>query len=394
VLAVGHYFRARRSRRIKPRDIVLLTGLYAIGCLFKEHAIMLPGLLLGAELTVLGGTLSGAFRKGGLRVLWLVLALTAVIFWGVHASIVGNLAGDYPSRAFWGMSHRDRVLTMLGVVPGWVRLLFLPTRLKVEYLPQEILRANSFGWPQFLGSALLLGLGSTAALLRRRVPAVTFAAVWMAVTIFPVSNLTVPTGVLLAERTLSLPSVGAALALGAGISWIADRAVTWTTATRRIALVLGAAVLIAGVVRSALRQPVWRNNDSFFDQMLVEAPKSYRSHWIRGLRLFEQRDAAGGDKEFVTALDLFPNDPALLAQVADRYRASDRCNEAVPLYRRSLDIEAGQHYLRRRMIECLFKADRPDEAREEVARALAARAPGARGDSVWVDSLTRLRTKP
>jgi tetratricopeptide (TPR) repeat protein len=204
----------------------------------------------------------------------------------------------------------------------------------------------------------------------------------------------VPSGVLLAERTLFLPTVGAALSLGAGIAWILDRATAWTTVRRRIASALGAAVLTAGVVRSALRQPVWRNNDLFFDQMLVDAPKSYRSHWIRGLRLFETRDAAGGDKEFATALNLFPNDPALLAQVADRYRASGRCDEAVPLYRQSLVIEPRTSYLRRRMIECLFKADRLDEAREEVARALATHARGARRDSIWVDSLIRLRTKP
>jgi thioredoxin-like negative regulator of GroEL len=167
----------------------------------------------------------------------------------------------------------------------------------------------------------------------------------------------------------------------------------WRTATRRIALVLGAAVLTAGVVRSALRQPVWRNNDSFFDQMLVDAPKSYRSHWIRGLRLLQKRDAAGGDREFATALGLFPDDPALLVQVADRYHASGRCDEAVPLYRRSLVIDAGRYYLRRRVIECLVKADRLDEAREQVSGALATHARGARGDSIWVDSLIRLRTK-
>jgi hypothetical protein len=393
ILAVGHYVRARRNRTITPRDIALLGGLYAIGCLFKEHAIVLPALLLAAEVTVLGRSFADVFR-GELRVLWLVLGLTAVLFWGVHASVVGNVAGDFPSPAFWGMSHRDRVLTMLGVVPEWFRLLFFPARLKVEYVPQEIPLATTFGWPQLLGTGLLLGAGAAAFHFRRRKPVVTFAALWVAVTLFPVSNLLVPSGVLLAERTLFLPSVGAALALGAGISWIWDRAAAWTIVRRKIALGLGAAVLTAGVVHSALRQPVWRNNDSFFDQMLVDAPKSYRSHWIRGLRLFEKRDAAGGDKEFATALDLFPNDPALLAQVADRYRSSGRCDQAVPLYRQSLVIEARKSYLRRRMIECLFKADRLDEAREEVSRALVTHAPGARRDSIWVDSLIRLRSKP
>ncbi len=393
VLAVGRYISARRTRSIEPRDIVLLTALYAVGCLFKEHAIMLPALLLAAEITLPGGSLSGAFRPRELRVLWLVLGLTAIAFWGAHVSVVGNVAGDHPSPAFWGMSHRDRVFTMLGVVPELLRLLFFPARLKVEYAPQEIRLATSFGLSQAVGSALLLAIGIAAVRLRRQNPAIAFAALWMAVTLFPVSNLVIPTGALLAERTLFLPSVGAVMAAGATISWIADRMETWTTLRRRIALALGVLVLAAGLVRSAVRQTVWRDNRTVFDQMLVEAPRSYRSHWIHGRRLFQQRDQAGGDRELARALDLFPNDPALLAQVADRYRASGRCGEAVLLYRRSLLIDERAHYLRPRIIGCLVQGGRLEEAREEAAKGMLARSPDAQHDSARVDSLIRLQER-
>ena len=67
VLAVRHYIVVRRARDIATRDIARLSALYAVACLFKEHALMLPGLLIAAEMTVLDGGLSDAITRSELR---------------------------------------------------------------------------------------------------------------------------------------------------------------------------------------------------------------------------------------------------------------------------------------------------------------------------------------
>ena len=85
----------------------------------------------------------------------------------------------------------------------------------------------------------------------RHAPALAFAILWCAVTLFPVSNLVVVTGVTIAERTLFLPSVGAALTLGGAVSWSATMAAGWTT-TRRCALAFAGVVVLtiaAGVFK-------------------------------------------------------------------------------------------------------------------------------------------------
>src|SRR6202521_455925 len=48
VLAVAYYIEVRRTRDITAKDIALLSALYVTTCLFKEHAIVLPGLLVAA----------------------------------------------------------------------------------------------------------------------------------------------------------------------------------------------------------------------------------------------------------------------------------------------------------------------------------------------------------
>jgi Flp pilus assembly protein TadD len=121
--------------------------------------------------------------------------------------------------------------------------------------------------------------------------------------------------------------------------------------------------------------------------MLIDSPRSYRSHWVRALRLFDARDTEGGDREFAAALQLFPDDPELLAQIGDRYLASERCAEAVRLYRRSMELEPGGRYLGTRLVGCLVRLGRLGEARQELARELLAGEPDARRDSVRYDSI-------
>ena len=60
---------------------------------------------------------------------------------------------------------------------------------------------------------VLAGWVLTALRFRRSLPLVSLGLFWFALCVLPVSNLLFPTGVLLAERTLFLPSFGLSLAV-------------------------------------------------------------------------------------------------------------------------------------------------------------------------------------
>ena len=176
---------------------------------------MLPGLLVVAELIVVPGESPARRRVEWLLPTFLMLGIVLLGFWTVR-TMVGGLVGQDIHPAFHHGGPGLRLFTMLGVVPEWVRLLLVPLRLSADYSPQRIAIATDFGLDQVVGLLMLLTLLLLIWHTRRRAPVAAFGVVWVLVALLPVSNLLLPTGVLLAERTLFLPSVGAMLAVGGG----------------------------------------------------------------------------------------------------------------------------------------------------------------------------------
>jgi len=83
-------------------------------------------------------------------------------------------------------------------------------------------------------------------------------------TISPVANVFFLAGVLLAERTLYLPSVGLAAASG----WLVVSLARRPTG----AAVLLATLLTLGATRTWLRNPTWRDNPAMLQAMWATTP--------------------------------------------------------------------------------------------------------------------------
>ena len=146
---------------------------------------------------------------------------------------------------------------------------------------------------------------------------------------------------------------------------------------------------MAGVIRSGLRARVWRDNDTLFAQMLIDAPLSYRAHYIEAGRLATAHHPVNAEREYRRALALFPYDAGLQASAADLYSRTNRCEAAVPLYRRSVALDSTNHLVRTRLIHCLVRLRNLKEARAAAAASLVHGDLGAREDSIRVDSLER-----
>jgi hypothetical protein len=151
--------------------------------------------------------------------------LVGVAFYYVRTRVLGgNLAGTFVAEHLVGLSMGERAIAMLAVVPQWFRLLFWPAHLRADYGPAEFVAQTAWSWDHTLGLMLLTGSLVLAIASWRRAPLATFGICWSTIALFPVSNVLMPTGILLAERTLFLPSVGAMLALGAFATILVGRA--------------------------------------------------------------------------------------------------------------------------------------------------------------------------
>jgi tetratricopeptide (TPR) repeat protein len=218
-----------------------------------------------------------------------------------------------------------------------------------------------------------------------------FGILWVVLTLFPVSNLLLPTGILLAERTLFLPSVGAMLAVGATAGGLLPALQSLAPARRTLVLAGLWTVVVVGLLRSALRQPVWRDNQTLFAQTVRDAPTSYKAVAAHAVMLLETGQDTAGLREYRTALSIYPDDPNLFLDLGNWYLGKGRCEDALESYARVLELAPGHWAATSRSVLCLIHLDRLDQARAMAQTAVSRGDEGAREKLAYVDSLIARR---
>lgn len=387
-LATGIYLRARRTGWLTPRAATAVLMLYGIGLLSKEHAIVLPALLVAAELTVIQDP-AWRGKIASMRKFALVMILLTVVYLYLRSLVQKDLAGFVPLAVFrfLHMTALDRIETMMTEMPRIARLLVFPTHLSGDYSPTEVAVQKGFALVQLPGIFVILGSALLALAFRKRAPVASFGILWVMIAFLPVSNLLVPAGFITAERTLFFPSVGVVLAAGAAVAYL------MSMESRRIHVLTLATlgVLIGlGLGRSITRIRVWKNNDVFFDQLVKDEPTGYRAHFLRGRHIGTHDRLRETELEYKRAIRLFPYDvPMMLAIAADYYRAG-MCGPTTALLTWTYTIEPLVSEGRYQYVECLGRLRRWDESRAAALEALRVSPAGEgrriRGAFVVADS--------
>ena len=277
----------------------------AAGLLSKENAAVAPGLIVWAW--VLG---IGRPRRRRMLVFvgsWLAIAAVYVALRGAVLHPYARLHDIAP--VFVGQSPVAVRLTAVATLGDVLRLLVFPLTLRVDYSPAERTIVTSVLDGRFLLGLAGVALWATVLVLAwrrgRRVEA--FGLGWIAIAFLPVANLLFPVGILLAERTLYLPSVGLALAAGAALP-------RFPPARLRAA---AAVLVLAGGVRSALRVPVWHDDGAVTLSILEDSPNSYRGPARMGALYQSRGEAARALDALRIATRTFDRDPALCVAGAD-----------------------------------------------------------------------------
>jgi hypothetical protein len=258
VVMVRIYLDGRRAGRITARRWAALCGLFAAAALAKENAFILPGILLAAELFLVDdGPWRGraATLFGGYAALAAVGALLIAIR-GIVLS--GRVGGATPNMALAGLDLFQRMFTMLQVVPQWARLLVWPGRLQADFAPTDFPMPSGVGPPELLGLGLIAATFAVIIYARRRAPVLAFGLTWCVVALLPVSNI-LPTSIMLAKRTLFLPSIGFLLAVGAGGELAVGIAGRHRSAARFVLTSACAILVLVGLVHGGNRHLSWNS---------------------------------------------------------------------------------------------------------------------------------------
>lgn len=371
-LIAALYVHGRRAGLITWKRWTAISGLYLIACLFKEHAIVTPMLLVLAELTVVRDGTPLRQRLVKLRLPFLVLLLIAASYlWTRSAVVVQGLSGFKPYVVFQALdlSTTNRVLTMIGAAPEWLRLFLWPARLMTEYAPPYIDVAQGPSMSQLPGLLVLIGIVGLTMACWRRSPVTSFGLAWLIITLLPASNFLVPAGFIIAERTLLMPSIGAMIAVGSAIPWLYAK-IEGRTAWRRVAGTAVIVLLALGIGRSYSRNRAWHDNETLFRQGILDSPESYRAHFMLGVYLFEIKRLTEGETHYRHAIQLFPYDPVVPYALAEQYRGAGRCEPAIAFYRALYALKSDANRGRVGLAACLLMTNQIDAAREEALKAI------------------------
>src|SRR2546422_3857984 len=140
-----------------------------------------------------------------------------------------------------GLTVFQRTSAMLPISLEWWRLLVFPAHLSADYSPGELTVATGLTAAHLLGALVWATLGFVGGRTRRTVPGIAVGVAWLVITVAPVGNIVVPMELLIAERTLYLPSFGIAFALASAVV-----AAPWTP---RVRAAVVAAVVALGAAR-------------------------------------------------------------------------------------------------------------------------------------------------
>jgi protein O-mannosyl-transferase len=317
-----------------PPRIAAVCALYLGALLAKESAVTLPAALV--LLDALAARRSPASPWALLRRNGPVLAAvvgTFILYVGLRATVSGAMLGTTPAPYFIGLSHGERLAVAARLWPEFLRLMFWPRELSVEWGPDAI---SVPAWNEPLvwaGVAIVLLLAYAAVRAWHACRWITVAILWFGATALTVSQIPFPVGVMLAERTLYLPSVALCFLVPPLVSAVRRE----REGVRAAAAAAGVLLLVLASVRTWTRTPVWSSTSAVFDSMVEKRPEVWWVEWRAGQLLV----------------------------------AADRWREGLPWYERAMRKTNGYHHdMVSEYARLLLFDGRPAEAELVLRRVL------------------------
>ena len=363
VLSACVLYTSRPLEQNKPgwHICLLLPVCYLVGLFSKEASITLPALLVTLDIAQRRVRFNLRSMREYVSQTWFMfflLAATALLYLSIRVDVLGSISGSDAAPGLPFLREGHRMLTAFRAWPEFIRLLFFPKDLSADYSPAVILPVESMTPLALLGAAMILGFLALALTLPFSVAA-GLPAAWFLITIITVSNLFFPIGVVVAERTLYLPSV--AIALLAGFAW---DALEKKGEPRRWPVYALSAALVFGLMtyRTVLRNPEWKSTIRILGAIVEDHPESYHTAWIMADQLWRRGDVAQSAFYWEAAVRLWPRDSQLLLEFANFNIGRKNWKRAIELLERSRSMHPWVPRVHEMLSFAYVNANRPVDA--------------------------------
>lgn len=364
------FLRATEGPRLRRLAYAGAVGAFFVALFTKEHAVVLPGVVLLGELLRRGTDepLAARLRRKALPAAGLLAPLAAFV--AVRALFVGSGLVAKGSAFF----ELDNPLVLLPAplraANGlWLLLRYasktlVPVGLSADHSAHALPLATSLADP--LALAGLLGVAALAALAVLSIRGLPLVALGLGLFLgafFPTSNVPFPIGTIFAERLAYLPSAGLLAAVAGGVAALPRASAGFRRAVLVIALVTYAATTVE-------RNEVFRSDETLFADLLAKVPRSARARYNAAWLAWGLGETTVARSNLEKAIALFPRHYdawALLGLVeAKEERSVEACAAAREALRIRPDYEIGW----RTLAKVEEEAGRLDAAEEALAAGL------------------------
>jgi protein O-mannosyl-transferase len=314
---------AQRESRVSWMQATVAGGLF-LGAFFAKESGAVAPLLAAVYAWGWRGwrrheTATGPTRlRAALLRWWPILAAwvaAAAIVFATRWLILGNpiVKTSIAAPGLAELSAGQRVLAMLALGPKVFRLLIWPGTHNPYYGPSTFVEPRAL-WAVVTILALALALSLAARRAKNGDLRWLAAIVWTLVAFVPASNLFVPTGQILGERTLYVPSIGMAMLVGLVIEAAASRAIAFRNPRliRGAGLTVIAMMIASFALRTALFANRWRSHKMLFAQMIHADSASYKGYWMSGLDARYEGRLREATILFAKAYELYPTDRSVI----------------------------------------------------------------------------------
>jgi protein O-mannosyl-transferase len=231
------------------------------------------------------------------------------------------------------VAPHQRVATAAFIAVEYVGLLLAPITLSADYSYDQIPAIASAADPRLWMAALAAAVAAAALWkVRRRQPALVFAAAFAVCTLSLTANLAFPIGTIKAERLLYLPSVGWCIGAGAAAAWAMRR---W----RGAAVALATTLLVLYGARTWTRNYDWRDDASLYRATAAAVPNSAKAQYNFGTVLLDAGDLDAASVQFRRALEIDPTFWRAAFGIGKVYEAKEIPAGALHWYARTLSID-------------------------------------------------------
>ena len=250
--------------------------LWLLGMLSKENAVAFIGVVL------LRDAAAGRWQLGTRLVRYAQLGVAGMGWLYVrHLALrpLGERDVILVDNPLIGESLLQRLPTALAIQGRYLMRAFVPTTLSADYSFNQIPVIRS--WPDaavLVSVAVLAGSVAAVVLLWRNHRCMAVGILFYFGTLFPVSNLLVVVGTIMADRLLYLPLAGLCICLGAGGHALLEslrarhREAAWFGVWCAVGI-----VAITCVALTFRRTPVWRDQYSLWTRTAETSPNSVKA---------------------------------------------------------------------------------------------------------------------